>query len=351
MSFADAPKFLIGQEVRAKRAARSANVRVAAAMDATLFVPEGHWIFVEDGEAYELPDEPFHARFVAVPPDERSFVERGRAAGATPRGPLMLIEGRNSMPIQEFVRLAVRAGADGSPICRLSLPLWRQAELLIRRGESASPHLQAIRAEREAARAEVLFDPQRAAELHLLDAILDPMKDKVSDGIASIYAARPPEGLTVVEQDDRGTLMAVDPEGLRGVLLQRAGVPPVAVVDVTSSPFYVNESLRAFARTMLEPFLGDCALENAVVVPVPVSEIGDELREEIERWLDRDADLIVQGPPASSPNMPGYETSPMRHYRLRDANVELCTFGDPHGFYVYAWKADRPAPGFRGTFG
>lgn len=344
MSFEGAPHFLVGQEIRAKRATRSGEVRVAAAGNASLFVPDGHWVFVEDGNAFELPDADFRARFVAVPPDERSFVERGRAVRAVFSDDAVRLEGRDAMSEADFTRLAVRARPDGSPICRMAMPSWRQAEAVIASGEPGRLHLEAMRTRRRALRGRVLFDPELASELHLLDAVLDPLEDKVSDGMASLYAARPPEGLTIVGQSEEGTLVSVDPAALRGILMLRGGIPPALVIDVARSPIYLNQGLRAFTRAMLSPYLGDHALEDAVLVPVPVSEIGDEIRSRLERLLDDEAELIVQGPPASSPNMPGYETSPMRHYRLRDEGVEVCTFSDAHGFYVYAWKAPRPEP-------
>lgn len=347
MPFEGSPHFLIGPEIRAKRATRSTEMRVAAAGGASLFVPEGHWVFVEDGSAYELPDADFRARFVAVPPDERSFIERGRAIRAILNGGEVRIEGREAMLEDEFVRHAVRVAPDGGPICRMTVPLWRQAEAVLASGEPGRLHLEAMRARRQALRGRILFDPELASDLHLLDAVLDPLKDEVSDGMASLYAARPPEGLTVVGQSEDGTLVSVDPTALRGILMLRAGIPPELVIDVARSPIYLNQGLRAFTRAMLSPYLGEHALENSVLVPVPASEIGDEIRTRLERLFDEEAELIVQGPPARSPNMPGYETSPMHHYRLLEDDVEVCSFSDAHGFYVYAWKAPRPEPGPR----
>jgi hypothetical protein len=115
MSFEGHPYFLVGTEVRAKRAARSAEIRIAAAGGVSLFVPEGHWVFVEGGNAYELPDEDFRARFVPVPPDERSFVELGRPSRAITCGAVMSMEGCDPMPVEEFLALAVRVSPDDLP--------------------------------------------------------------------------------------------------------------------------------------------------------------------------------------------------------------------------------------------
>lgn len=348
MSFEGYPHFLIGMEVRAKRATRSAEIRIAAAGGASLFVPEGHWVFVEGANAYELPDEDFRARFAPVPPDARSFVERGRPCRAVACGAVMRLEGRDPMPLEDFLGLAVRVGQDGAPICRVSEPLWRQAEAVIAAGHAGRLHLEAIRAQRAQFRNEITFDPQLAADRQLLDMMLDPARDRVSNGMATLYAARPPAGMTVVEGRDCGRFVSIDPSGLRGILLERAGIPPEAVIDVTMSPLYRNQGIRAFARTMLAPYLGDTALEDTVLVPIPTSDQGDEIRSSLERWIGSEAELIIQGPPASSPSVPGYETSPMRHYRLRDADVELCAFDDAHAFYVYAWKAG-PRPGLNSS--
>jgi hypothetical protein len=346
------PLWLVSSEIRAKRFARSGTIGIRAA-DGTsrdeIYVPAGHWAVRDEDGVSELPDADFAARFVAVPPDPASFAMRGRSVAASAEGSRVAVAGR-AEPYAEadFVRLAVRLAPGGRPLCRLSAPFAVQARLLLEAGADGAVHLDDLRERARRLRAGIVADPALAADLGTMDAVLSGRRDVVSDGMAEIHLARPPEGLREVARagapDGGEPLYELDPDSVRGRIAAGVGVRPDAVVDLVHSPPYRETQMRALVRICLSPYLGDRQMEEVLALPLPPGDAGREARRALQRWLDG-ADLLVEGPEIAIAEMPEYGTSPVRHYRFADG-IDCVVFSDVFGSYLYAWRTP-PQPGPR----
>ncbi len=346
MEFDSAPPFLISAEIRAKRYDEAKTVRIKGRDGAPpdeIFVPAGHFAIRDADGAYELSAADFDARFVAVPPDPASFALRGRAARALRGAGGVRVEGREgSMTEAEFAAAAVRLAPDGRPLCRLSAPLAVQARLLVAARERGARHLEDLRAVMAALRAGIVADPALAADLSMADAALSGTRDGMSDGMAEIHGARPPEG--VMERVSAGgePMLELDPESVRGRMVAGLGVHPGAILDLVHSPVYGTSAFRAIGRAALEPYLGGRALEDVLALPIPPGDAGAQARAAVRAWLDG-AELLAEGPEIAIPEMPDYVSSPVRHYRL-DGGLDVVSFSDLFGSYLYAWRSPRPAP-------
>jgi hypothetical protein len=345
MAFEDAPPFLISAEVRAKRYAAATKVAVRGRDGARdeIEVPAGHWVLRDEDGVAELPHADFEARFVAVPPDPLSFALRGRPARALRDRGSVRIQGREAaMTEAEFAAAAVRLSADGRPLCRLSAPLAVQARQLLAAGAAAERHLADLRETMARLRAGIVADPAVGADLAMADAVLSGRRDAMSDGMAEIHGARPPEGVMERVSADGTPMLELDPASVRGRLAAALGVSPGAILDVVHVPGYGTSVFRALGRAALEPYLGGRAMEDVLSLPIPPGEPGADARRAAERWL-RGAELLVEGPEVAIPEMPDYLSSPVRHYRSDDG-LDVVAFSDLFGSYIYAWRSPRPEP-------
>lgn len=345
MQFDGAPSFLLSEEVRARRydEGRTVAIRGRDGTRDEIYVPAGHWAIRDAGGVYELSDEDFVRRFVAVPPDPASFADRGRPVRAVAARGAVAVEGRGMpMPRAEFDAAAVRLTRTGRPLCRVSAAFALQAGLLAKAGAEGAEHLADLRARAESLRSGILADPALAADLSMMDAVLSTSRDGLSDGMAQIHAARPPEGVRVVETADAGDeeVYGLDPDSVRGRIVAGLGVHPSAVLDVVHSPLYGTSQFRAFARVGLSPYLGGRALEDVLAVSTPAGEAGREAREAVRAWL-RGAELVAEGPEIEIPEMPGYRTSEVGHYRF-EGGLDVLAFSDVYGNYLYAWRTMAP---------
>jgi hypothetical protein len=337
----------LSSEVRAKLydVSRTVSIRGAdgRARD-EIYVPTGHWAIRDEDGVYELGPDDFAARFAAVPPDPASFAMRGRPVRAVFRGGGVEVEGREAiMPADEFRRLAVRLAPDSRPLCRCSAPLAVQASLLAAAGADGELHLAELRERAAKIRSGIIADPSLAADLVMMDAVLSGRRDALSDGMAEIHLARPPEGLRETGESEGRPIFALDPESVRGRLVCGTGIHPTSIVDLVHSPAYGSSTLRALARACLSPYLGERAMEEVLVVPIPPGDAGHEARNAVERWLC-DADLVVEGPEIEIAEMPDYRTSTVRHFRFADG-VDALAFDDVFSSYLYAWRTPAaPAP-------
>jgi hypothetical protein len=132
----------------------------------------------------------------------------------------------------------------------------------------------------------------------------------------------------------------IDPESVRGQLVRGTGIHPAAVVDLIHSPAYGSSTFRALVRTCLSPYLGECAMEDVLAVPMPPGDAGHDARAAVERWL-RSAALVTEGPEIEITEMPDYRTSPVRHFRFVEG-IDALAFDDVFGSYLYAWRTPLP---------
>lgn len=343
------PSYLLSSEVRAKLYDASRTVSIRAPDGTTrdqIYVPAGHWAIRDADGVYELGPDDFATRFVAVPPDPASFAMRGRPVRATATRDKMVeveVEGRDTpMPIDEFRAIAVRLAPDGRPLCRCNAPFSVQASVLMDAGPDGESHLAELRAHAARIRSGIVADPALAADLNLMDAKLSGRRDHLSDGMAEINVARPPEGLREAGECDGHQVFDLDPESIRGRFVSGTRIHPSAILDLVHSPAYTSSTFRALARACLAPYLGARAMEEVLAVPIPPGDIGHDARIAIEQWL-READLVSEAPSIEIAEMPDYRTSPVRHFRFDDG-VDALSFDDVFGSYLYLWRTPATAP-------
>lgn len=338
------PSYLLSSEVRAKRYTVGKTVSIRASDGVTrdqIYVPPGHYAIRDENGVYELGAADFEERFIAVPPDPASFAMRGFRVRAVLRKNEVEVEGREApMAIDEFRELAVRLAPDGRPLCRYSATFAVQASALAAAGADGELHLAELRKQATAIRSGIISDPSVAADLIMMDAVLSGRRDTMSNGMAEIHLARPPEGIRDAGNHDGLSLFELDPESVRGRIIIGSGIRPSSVVDLVHSPAYGSSAFRALVRSCLSPYLGGRAMEEVLAVPLPPGNAGHEARSQIEGWL-RGAELVIEGPEIEIPEMPEYRTSPVRHFRFPDG-VDAIAFSDVFGSYLYAWRTPLP---------
>lgn len=243
-----------------------------------------------------------------------------------------LIEGRERpLPDEIFKDMAFRCTENGLPIVRTNLPLFVQYQALKLAGEQMipSPDLSGHRDDLIALRAALPLDVTDIEDLDLLkDAMMfdalrasprDPKLPQADLEAAAPAAPHRPE---------------IDPVLLRMEADTR--ISPDQWKRVIDLPGFMAEPLRAIARQMLAPVLGNAAdLEDMRVLPLPFAEV--ERAAAVRNWLRR-APETRDMEPFTTPSMPGYVTSPPI-FSEKDG-VGVVYFEDFQSAYAYAFQTN-----------
>ncbi|AOG03047.1 hypothetical protein [Bosea sp. RAC05] len=213
----------------------------------------------------------------------------------------MLLEGRdNPLPHAVFSDMAIRCTDQGAPIVRATMPLFVQLRALNLAQEQLEADLSGHREDLIALRAAMpanvtdIVDDEMRKDAMLFDVLRadprDPKMPQADLDAAPAPAPHRPE---------------IDPVLLRMEADTRIGVEEwTRVIDL---PPYQSEPIRAIAREMLAPVLGNAAdLEDMRVLPLPKDEVERSMA--VRNWL-RKAPETRELQPFSTPAMPGYATS------------------------------------------
>ena len=271
-----------------------------------------------DAPVYRLYDEPDG--------------DLGEPVRAVREAEAVWLQGGGAMPASVFDALAVRCAADGTPVIPVAAGLTVQRHALSRAaGEGLVGHLEDVDALRQAAGpVEGMSVPSRM-DAHLHDAIRSATRDPVLPQQA-IGGYDP----FVEAAEDVGADETQTPDMVLARIEVDTGIDAGRWVEVKRYPTYMIEPIRAAARQMLAPVLGNTAsLEDLRRLEVPLGEV--ERYNALMRWM-RDAGEVRTLPVFRHPSMPGYVTSePM----LGELNgVTLLVFKDFKAAYAYAWQTD-----------
>ncbi len=328
--FADAPSYMSCEVVAARLCAEH---RVFGAGELAVDVPGGHWLVIPaDGEPYAASMDVFRAQHLPVEGVDGCFVTRGRPFRAvTARGRVHVEGDFETRGIDGFVPTHARILPSGKVACHGSMPLSMQRVLLEGHPDMGG-HGVPLAAWRERLSARSIADPSLRVEIDMHDIHAAKAKDTVNDFMASLQGGLAPEGVLATEGGG----------GLRegsvlDTLASSAGIPPEFLTEVRHMPAYRTEGFRAIGRRLLSPFLGDQPMETALV-----SAIAGGTPHPLEGWA-MEGELVSSEPGQTLPEMPGYVTTDMRHYR-RDGVDVLC-FEDAQGGYAYCWESpEAPTP-------
>jgi hypothetical protein len=242
----------------------------------------------------------------------------------------VLQQGRGDViPHEEFNADAFRCTDEGIPVLPVDTPVSWQLEALREAAKTIQPapelgaHFADIAAMRQRMPALEEMDPQTRNDALTYDALMLDVKDtRVPQKYIGEVTSRAPEKAEldpVLQRIDRETRVA--PEEWQ------------RLIDM---PRYQTEPLRAIARAMLAPVLGNAAdLEDMRLLRMMPNEV--ERSAALKRWV-RNSDESRELAPFSHPSFPGYVTG-VPLFAEKDG-VGIVFFDDHHASYAYAFATD-----------
>jgi hypothetical protein len=354
--FASAPLYMKGDLVAAFYAEvemRSASIATTSDIGELLgridpadmlVVEPGNWLIhtvTRFTDPSVVSDATFRASFLAFPAADEFHVERGR------RDKALVVKGKvhveNDFEVRDakdFLSHHARIGSDGRVITHGSMPLSVQVAAVLLAGEAGAGHLAELKKWREWLGTDFNLSNEARSDINGFDLAVSGGHDRVSNGMAAINAAVPPNGADVEIDAEGNASLSVTSGSLLETLCSVTGLPPYRFSEVRHSPFYTMEATRAIARRLLSPFLGDFPMEDAVLLGLAPRVCG-KLHNPLESWAC-EGDLVEEAPGVLGiPEMPDYVTSDFRLYRRDD--VMALFFEDTMGAYCYTWPAP-PSP-------
>ncbi len=333
--FDGAARYMPAAVVRAKAYPEGGLVELS---DGPVGIPLGHVLAIPPagvGGPYVTGADAFAAEHMGIEGHPLLNVTRStRTVRAVLVRGRMHVEGDfETHDARSFMRDHARVTEDGRrALCHCSSHLDLQRRLIEGHGQAGAAHAAALGAWRDHLSA-TAFDADTQQQVNAYDLAGAEVRDALSDGMAAIMGSAPPEGLVIDEVEGTARLR----EGsVLETLVSATGVPPQAFVEARHMPSYEVATYRALTRRLLSPFLGEQALETVLVTGCHVGA------HPLEGWA-RGGEMVADAEPSTLPEMPGYTTSYMRHYRREGVDV-LC-FEDAGGGYAYCWPSpEEPSP-------
>lgn len=229
----------------------------------------------------------------------------------------------------EFNADAFRCTDDGMPILPVDTPISFQVEALREATKTIDPtpdlsaHFADIAALRQRMPELDALDPEARNDALTYDAMTLDLKDpRVPQKYIGEVTSRAPEKAEL------------DPVIMR--IEQETRVAPESWQRVVDMPRYQQEPLRALARAMLAPVIGNAAdLEDMRVLMMTRAEV--ERSAAMKRWV-RNSDESRELDPFSHPTLSGYQTG-VPVFAEKDG-VGVVFFDDHEGSYAYAFATD-----------
>ncbi|BCB22032.1 hypothetical protein [Bosea sp. ANAM02] len=230
---------------------------------------------------------------------------------------------------EEFNVDAFRCTEDGFPLLPVDTPISFQVESLREAAKTLDPapdlsaHFADIAALRRRMPELAALDAQARNDALTYDALnLDVKDPRVPQKYIGEVTSRAPEKAEL------------DPVIL--LIEQQTRVAPENWHRVIDMPRYQHESLRAIARAMLAPVIGNAAdLEDMRILKMDPNEV--ERSAAMKRWV-RNAEESCELAPFSHPSFPGYETG-VPIFAEKDG-VGIVFFEDHFASYAYAFATD-----------
>lgn len=334
------PSFGLGRSVTAFRCGSLTQFSVPRPGSGSeiVEVPAGHWLVIHDGRPFVRDDESFRRQFKSFKGSGAPvgcFLERADPydCGIAPDGGYFI--GKDPSEPATFMRVAVRIGTDGNPLCHASWPLATQARILVKAGDPAALH----RAHVEKLVREAMFDPREEVRADAEAAAMIIAGGNVLDTHVDASVGR--SGGPVAMKGSRGRDVAVVASPADGIVavLREGGMSPLQLPEARHVLAYQDRSLRALLRQAAAPFLGEQELEGTLLMRKLSRRDGRRTR--LERWAS-EGELLSEEPQFVREGSP-VATSARRHWR-RDG-VDVVAF-EAAGFdYAFAWPSPpEPKP-------
>lgn len=256
-------------------------------------------------------------------PDEARMGENRRFIIDRDKGVVHIEGAARALPVDEFMKCAVRTDRDGKPVCSFLHPLHEQYALC-RGAKGGEAHCMDVADEAEAIRN------------------TGKVGDMVNAGLYDAVASGLSDGMGFMDLMARVTARGGRPVHERFGLGEAL---PGHWAEIREFPQYMIDGVRALFGNYMDGLIGEFPLERISRLHAPPGAPVAEL-------LDGIADFVAADEPFDGGNViRGYRTSPVARYR--GEGFEAIVFSDMAGTYAYAWpltaKPDEAnAPGMGG---
>jgi len=215
--------------------------------------------------------------------------------------------GERPVPINDFIKHALRADSEGKPICSFMQPLHEQRQLCEGRTDG-DLHLHDISAFAEAKRTS------------------EAVGDRIDAGLYDIVTSGLDDGLDFMEIMRKVTDASGKPVHETTALRMHM---PAPWHEIREFPQYMLAPIRALFGSYMEERLGEFPIERVSRLQAPV---GFPLSLHFENF----SEIVSEDDPFEGGNIiPGYRTSPVIHFR--GEGFDAIVFSDFAGTYAYAW--------------